>query len=601
VSAIIKYLKIMSLRNRLIVAVIICIILPWTLTYFVSNYFTKDVLEQRAVRQSQDTLSIIELSVKQSLADFMYISNYVQFDPEFNKLLKSYQLIDPDSPNAKKEIALHNLKISNYLEGITDILSSDYITILLENGLYYTNYPIYEHNPLNFNKEPWFEDLKRLKFYETLWLGGHPTYIKSEIEDNPYLISMARTIKNSNKVQAYVIISGYESNINQIFQNFTRESNQTIFLTDKDGFILSSINNEEIGDKLPFELSNESNYQIIEYQNKKQLLVTHPVSYTKWRIVSLVPYNETIGNINMVTKTTIVIQGAFLLLFLSALIVLVRETTKPIEKLSNVTKKVEQGDLKIRTNVKGNNDIGQLAQSFDHMLDTIEEMIHQVKLQEEAKRTAELEMLQAQINPHFLFNVLNAIRLNLTMNGDQKSSKLIKSLSSLLRMTINRNNAFITLKEEIEIVQNYVDLMKFRHSNNIVLELNINLNTYTEEIPRFFLQPIIENAIIHGFINKDGKITIAADMREKVLVIKVRDDGRGINQETLAELKAKIIDMKIQNKKRNQQSFNGVGIQNVYQRLKIIYGDAFKMDMESSIGEGISFTFFIPKEKELDV
>ena len=132
--------------------------------------------------------------------------------------------------------------------------------------------------------------------------------------------------------------------------------------------------------------------------------------------------------------------------FYLALIILIREITKPVTKLSFITKSVERGNLDVRANVSGNSDVAKLAHSFDNMLDTIEEMIEQIKEQEEEKRMAELEMLQAQINPHFLFNVLNSIRLKIRLSGDKDSAQLIYSLSALLRMTINRNNAFIPFK-----------------------------------------------------------------------------------------------------------------------------------------------------------
>jgi two-component system, sensor histidine kinase YesM len=567
------------------------------MTYFVSNYFTKDVLEQRAVKQSEDSLRMVEMNIRQTLDDLMYISNFVQFDPEFNKLLKSYNLIDQQSPGTKQEIALHKLQISNYFEGITNILSSVYITILLEEGLHYTNYPTYDYNPQNFYQEPWFNKLKNLNSYETYWVGSHPTYVNSGQEYSPYLITMARTIKHSNRDQSYAVVSVYESDISQTFKSFVANNKENFYLIDKSGVILSNLNKTEIGDKFPYNLSKDNNYQVIDYQENKYLLVTYPVSYTNWQLASLVPYKETIGNINLVTRTTIIIQGAFLLLFLLALIILVRNSTKPIIRLVTVTKEIEQGNMKVRADIDGNNDVAKLAQSFDDMLDKIEEMIIQIKHKEEAKRMAELEMLQAQINPHFLFNVLNAIRLNLTMNGDKDSSNLILSLSSLLRMTINKNNAFIAFNEEIKIIQHYVKLMNFRHNHNLVLQINIDSRAANDEVPRFFLQPIIENAIIHGFHNKEGKVILAANSDKNYLLIKVKDYGVGISPEMLEKVRSNVFENDTQNSIKNPHSFTGIGIKNVYQRMRIIYGEAFKMEIESDLGKGTSFTFHIPKEE----
>lgn len=586
-----------SFRSRIMVGIIICLILPWIMTYFVSNYYTKEVLEQRAVHQSENSLRMIEMSIKQSFDNLMYISTYIQFDEEFRRLIDSYRLIDRNSEDAEQQIVMHKLKIQNHLEGITNIINSTYITILTDNQFYYTNYPTYNFDPLQFYQESWIEELNKLNNYGTYWLGAHPNYVKDEALYSPYVITMGKTIKRSGHIHAYIIISSLETEFSQKLSNFTANNNHLFYLTDEEGLILSSVNNEEIGTKLPYIESLNGDYQIVHYQDKEHLLVSQPVSYTNWRLVSLVPYKETIGNINMMTRITIIIQGAFLAVFMLILIVLVRQVTKPIVRLSKVTREVERGKLTSRAHIKGRHDLASLGHSFDRMLDRIEEMIEQIKYKEEAKRNAEYEMLQAQINPHFLFNILNAIRLNLTMKGEQDNSDLILSLSSLLRMTINRNNPYITLQEEIETIQHYIKLMNFRHDQQVNLQLNIDFNTLHEKVPRFFLQPIIENSIIHGFDNTAGKITLSAGTNtEGYLVITVSDNGCGMDSEELERLKEWIYVDETSINRPSRQSFTGVGIKNVYQRMRITFGDTFHMNLESSPETGTTYTFFIPKE-----
>ncbi|SDN34582.1 Histidine kinase-, DNA gyrase B-, and HSP90-like ATPase [Bacillus sp. OK048] len=368
-------------------------------------------------------------------------------------------------------------------------------------------------------------------------------------------------------------------------------------MTNNKGEIYSSLSTDRVGTILPYNVTN-ADYQIVDYDDEKHLLVSYPVSYSSWRLVSLVPYKDTIGSINMVTRSTILIQGGFLVLFLLGLIVLVREFTKPITRLHYVTKAIKQGDLTARIHLSGNNDVAQLGHSFNHMLDTIEEMIEQIKIKEEAKRNAELDMLQAQINPHFLFNVLNAIRLKIKMEGDTGSASLIYSLSALLRMTINRNNAFIPLEEELTTVKHYVDLMNFRHRHDVDLEIDVNEAASSFEVPRFFLQPIIENAIIHGNNNSKETIKIMAnEFSNKYLEIIITDNGKGMDKLTLEQLQMKVFQANNNVYVKNNQSLNGIGVQNVYQRMKLIYGDAFQLWIESIDGEGTTLTVQIPVNK----
>lgn len=587
----------MSLRMRLIISVILCILFPWVSTYIVSNYFTKDVLEQRAATQSEDDLRMLELGIKNMLDDIMYTSNYIQFDSNMSQLLKTHKLNDADSTNVKQKIALNYIHISNELSGITDLLMPLYITIMFKNDLYYTNYSPIDFNPLEFKEKPWFKKLDNLSFYQTYWLGAHPTYIKSERDTYPYLITIGRRIQSAYSSNSYLIISLKENEIQKLFSQYQSEKRVKFYLTNKDGDIYSSLNTDELGTTLPYDVAN-SDYQIVDYEEEKHLLVSYPVSYSDWRLVSLVPYKDTIGSINMVTRTTILIQGGFLVLFLIGLIMLVREFTKPITRLHQVTKAIKQGDLTARIPLSGSNDVAQLGQSFNHMLDTIEEMIEQIKIKEEAKRNAELEMLQAQINPHFLFNVLNAIRLKIKMDGNAGSASLIYSLSALLRMTINRNNAFISLEEEVTIVKHYLDLMNFRHQHDVELEIDVSDTASSIEVPRFFLQPVIENAIIHGKNNRKVTIKIMAnEQSNNQLELIVTDNGKGMDATTLERLQEKVFKSNSNTFIKSNQSFNGIGVQNVYQRMKLIYGEVFQMTIDSIKGEGTTLTFHIPVDR----
>lgn len=594
----IKKINQLSLRSRLTIAIVLCILLPWLSTYIVSDYLTKDVLEERAVKQSTDTLNMIEMGVNNLFDDMMYTSNYIQYDTSFNRLLKTQQPNRSGSINSEQQSALNYLRISEILDGITELLSPTYITLILDDELYYTNYSISEHHPSAFKEESWFQELDQLNYYETQWIGAHPTYMNSNKETNSHLISFARTIKQGSRILAYLVISMEEKEVASLLNNFQNNSDSKYYLTDQYGEIYSSLDEEDIGTTLPYDVSNSS-YSIVDFESEDHLLVSVPVSYPSWRLVSLVPYKDMIGSINTVTRTTIIIQGVFLLLFLVGLIVLVREATKPLTRLNLITKSVKRGNLNVRANIEGKSDIAALGQSFDHMLDTIEDMVIQVKDQEEKKRTAELEMLQAQINPHFLFNVLNAIRLKITMNGDKDSAELIYALSALLRMTINRNNAFIPLNEEITVIKHYMKLMNFRHHHALSLNIEVDEAIRDLEVPRFFLQPMIENAIIHGYKNTNGVITIkATKITKSKLILEIIDDGIGMDKNKLEKLKERVFhDEKSDTLTDNANgSFNGIGVQNVFQRLKMIYGKDFDLKIESEQGKGTIFTFYIPSQ-----
>ncbi|MFK3936778.1 sensor histidine kinase [Alkalihalobacillus sp. NPDC078783] len=593
-----KRLHQLSFRSRLMIAAILCILFPWVLTYFVSNYLTEDALEELAVNQSKQSLNLLGMSIQQILDDVMYTANYVKFDSSFNQVMREHQLIDPDAPNASQEIALSLIEVASHLFPITNTVSPEYVTLLFSNDLFYMNYPLSEFHPLDFKEEPWFDELDTLSYYDLLWIGAHPTYIKSDQSENRFLISFGSYLRSVNGRNAYLIISIREQQISSLLENYQADDGSEYYLTDGEGTVYSSVDQRMITRTLPFDV-NSNEQQIVERNGETYFLVTRPIAYSDWRLVNFVPYNETIGNINRMNKLTITTQGVLLFIFLIGLIFLVRELTKPLMELKSVTKSVEQGDLSQRAKMYGNNDITQLSSSFNEMLDTVEEMIDQVRIQEHAKRNAELEMLQAQINPHFLFNVLNAIRMQTMLNGDKQSADLIHSLSSLLRMTVNRNNSFIALEEELEINQHYIKLMNFRHQHEIEFILELKDNASQVLIPRFFLQPIIENAIIRG--QTDGQLTIriTADVNKRdQLSLELSDNGMGMSLEMLNRVKDKLHQSTQAQSISSHHSFNGIGIQNVYQRMKLIYGDHFEMDIRSTESVGTSYLFCIPIKKE---
>ncbi|WMT43004.1 histidine kinase [Paenibacillus sp. D2_2] len=254
----------------------------------------------------------------------------------------------------------------------------------------------------------------------------------------------------------------------------------------------------------------------------------------------------------------------------------------------------------MRSGIRGNNEVTMLARTIDNMLDRIESMVEQITIEQAGKRKAELEMLQAQINPHFMFNLLNSIRFNILIRGDRENAELIESLSSLLRMTINRDNEFITLQEEIDTIGHYTRLMNFRHANQVRLDVSLIPGCEKALVPRFIIQPFIENAIIHGFEQFDGDIFIEAERVEQQgasdLRITVRDNGAGMNKSRLDELLAKMNQDNGNAKEGPRQGFSGIGVVNVFQRLRLIYGEKLVTELHSEEDVGTVIVIQFPYE-----
>lgn len=588
----------LSLRKRLIISAILCIFLPIIITMFFNNYFMKYNLVEKATSQSKNTLEVLDLNISNHMEQLLYLSNYIQMDNEIISILRN---ISDDKITEPNSYALNHLKISQRLENITNLLNPLYLTILIENSFYYTNYPFHEYDPHNLHNEDWIKNRDVLNHLSASWIGVHPNYIESLSNKKPYLISIARSVKVSETKDALILLSISENDISTFFEKYNNDD-QHFMLIDYEGTILSHSDDQYIQQNLDIldQQENENNgSNIVTYDNAKYLMLTHPLSYADWQLVSMTPYNSVVGNIDIITSNSLLLQVITFIFFMIILILLVNRMTKPISHLSYVANEVESGNIQVRTGIKGDGDVAKLGHSFDNMLDEIENMIKKIKYKENSKRKAELEMLQAQINPHFLFNILNSLRLKTMMNGDQEISGLIKSLSQLLRMTINRNNEFIPLEKEFEIIEHYVKLMNFKGQLNIKIKDDLSRDTLLEEVPRFILQPLVENSIHHGYMINSGDVMIASRREKGYLVIHVIDHGRGMSQEELAQLKKSLVLITESTKKmKTKKHFTGIGVSNVYQRLLLIYGKNFRMDIKSEQPGGTKITLYIPKGEE---
>jgi two-component system sensor histidine kinase YesM len=591
----------LTLRQKLIVSAILCLLFPAAIALVISDYTTKDVIKNKAVEDSLGTLEVMDRYIQNTVSKMLYVSNYIQLDDEINTIVR-HKWNESKQHNANNEFVedfLNSKKVTEKLENISFPGDKTHITILLPDGTNYTNYSYLEYEPKVFFEEPWFKGLQDKPAFSTNWIGTHPSYMRSDQVAQEHLITIAKTMKYfSSEAYGYLIVSLNEEQISNIFVN--NSSSSETMLLDADGTILSHTENARIGQQFPYynEFKDGSDLSIMEIEGREYLLLKRTLNISDWMLVNMLPYKDALGKIQSIQHSNFLFQLLFLSLFLIILISLIRRITRPVLRLGRVASQVEEGNLQIRSNIRGADEMGRLGHSFDQMLDRIEHMFKQIHYEQSRKRKAELEMLQAQINPHFLFNILNSIRLRILLKGDKESASLISSLSRLLRMTINRNNEYIALHEETEIVLSYVRLMNFRHEWDIEIETALAKDTLMEQVPRFFMQPIIENSLIHGLRDQQGVIIIRTwkDSQE-CLTIEVSDNGKGIDPSKVEALQRSLSNSS-DTWEPHEQGFSGIGLKNVYERLKLIYGTRFEFAVKSNPDHGTVITITIPSRSD---
>jgi two-component system, sensor histidine kinase YesM len=588
-----------SFRFKVMFISIICLVIPATLTLFIYNYLTKDTIKEQAQSNANTELTIANEYVEKLLEDMMYITNFIQVDAEMNTILKRKKTSAVEqSEEQKYQQFLDDSKINKTLENITLVGEKSYVTILLKNGISYTNYSNSELNPTDLYLEDWFKELNNIKGYETVWIRSQPTMFKTEKPINPYQISVARTLRDESlNIYGYVIVTIMENKINQVFENMN--GNEDMILLDSSNHIVSHTNDSRIGEQFQYsdQLTEENSSNIFRISRKEYLIAEQKISLTGWKLVSLIPYKQATNKINAIFNKLFIVQIVSFTIFLILMTYFLRTITKPIVRLGNVADLVQQGNLNIRSHIQSKDEIGRLSASFDQMLNRINDMIRDITDTQERKRKAELDMLQAQINPHFLFNVLNSIRMKVMVKGDKESANMISSLSKLLRMTISKDKEIITFQEEVQIVLDFINIMNMRQKEKVNVEITIHEEANLIMIPRFILQPIIENSIIHGLNQSAGKIIVNAEMTENEVIIIIEDNGGGMDEQTLFQLRRKLIHSNTldNSTSKNNKGFSSIGISNVYERMYMTFGQEFKMDIKSELGKGTQVIMSIPK------
>ncbi|MEK3672560.1 sensor histidine kinase [Paenibacillus sp. FSL R10-2771] len=587
----------LGFRNKLLVASLLCLLLPASITLYISNSYTEHILRSQVIQNERRSLEQESMYISNLLSNMVLVSNYIQFDPGITLILKeNWQRSKLHQPDTAKNV-LEFKEVTEKLESVTSMMEKTFVTVLTSDGQYYSNYPYAKLDVGALLQQPWMEKARQQPVFDLYWAGVLDNYIPTVAQTSPQVLTIARNLKlSSNSTYATVIISIAESRISQIF-NDNRKGQETLLIA-PDGTVLASRDKTRLGQ--PFALADEltgtADSRFMDYRNEQYLLSSLDIPYGNYRIVSLSPYREAVSQISATHRWSTAVQivsGAF---FLLILVLLVRQFTKPVIRLDGVAARVEQGELGIRSGVRGYDEIGRLGKSFDHMLDRVEKMIEQIKVEQAQKRKAELAMLQSQINPHFLFNILNSIRLRIMMRGDEENAELLFSLSRLLRMTIQQRDEYTSLHDELHIVRSYVELLNFRQADEVTLDTDCTSESLGLKIPRFLLQPVIENAYIHGLRQESGRILIRTWTQDSRLLIAIEDNGRGMDEVTLNRLRAEVGSEPPELEAMPSSRLAHIGMSNVYERLYLTYGSAFQVTIDSIPGQGTTFLFVLPEE-----
>ncbi len=509
---------------------------------------------------------------------------------------KVLDLLSKPQSGSGKEIVERRNEISSLLLGI--IGTQPFIKgahIVSEHGnVYSSTLSIDEDQVFKFASR--YFDILREKKMKELWTEVH------EVEyypDNYFnVMSYICPVYNMETQSLIGLISvdiNYEI-AREMFQTSSMALDEKIMVVDTEGNIIFNhpflSNFEPVLDQYPQILTSKNLQLRGTVFGRDSIIVTETIEMADWKLVRMIdamPLTERSRSLLFIFNTILLLAAiiSFAFIFFST-----QTIKKPVKTLIQACKRIERGDLDFRVSLKLKNELGILGDTFNIMMDQIQSYYQKEIDEQKRKSELEFQVLQAQINPHFLYNTLDAIVWMTETNNNDKVVEITKAFSSFFRITLSKGNEWITLAEEIEHTRSYLIIQRMRYRDILSYEIDVDDSILKCRILKLILQPIVENALYHGIKNKrnPGSIIVRASRYgdEKIL-LEVIDDGNGMTEERLREVVAHInADNSVSRKNE------GYGLRNVNQRIKLYYGKQYGLSIKSEYKKGTHVSVIIP-------
>jgi two-component system sensor histidine kinase YesM len=573
--------------------------------YLYYNYAFKDTLE--------NTYSSSE--------DIIYQANNYIADKLGSVIRRVYALCNNVSFTIPMSTYLNNPQGENYTEILGYV--ADSLTELYQGDRYI-------HSVYMYTKYSEFDNFSRFKqrdfkfteseFYKTFEENPHksiawfPAMEDQIFTGNEIVIPVVfRFLVVGSVEDVYIVVNLQQST----FAKYLKENYASVdklFIVDANGNEIVNYDpqDETFVNSFPLEIpaTEKAICKSVDYNGEGYLGTYTRIKTNDWRLYSLKSKADLLGNLASLRTFIIIILILGVIISVFIIVLLAISITTPMNHLVKIMRRANQQDFHVKFFYPYKNEVGNLADSFNYMIGEIDQLIAELNVNIEAlkeekenvksvqkqKRLAELKALQAQINPHFLYNTLNAITWQAADQGASEISILSNSLGKFFRLSLSNGNEIIALRDEVEHVRSYLNIQRIRYKTKLNYEIDIEEELLSIPTIKLMLQPLVENAIYHGIKLKEaeGLIRIYSNKHigdNGILVVKlcVEDNGYGIEEEKLINMNTCLMEGRTNQKE-------GYGIYNVNERIKLYYGEDYGLMFESKYGEWTRATIIIPTQ-----
>lgn len=590
--------RILTFKQKLVLTYVVLIVLPMSVLGMGAYLLYSDTMEQKV----SDFVQQVAVSTASNLE--MYIRELEQFTlmPYYNKEFQD--MLTDDNPSSD---ALHAIEVKEEIEKTFSFWQSqrdsvEKITYFSKPGsgeqrVYSTGFP---YDNLKVEEAPWdervFSASDRILTYLSLHQLANTGY--AQRTEPTHVFSLIRKIYYSSTMMetaGYMQFDFTLEDIGRIMNRINREENGSFFLLDQErrvvfasqpideGVLEHVVGQPETAPHAP---------QIVKLNQQNKILVRHPVGKMGWTVVGYVPVSQLVSGIANVRNSMILIGLVCIVLAIMITTTISHRMTRPIYKLIGLIRRVEAEDFQIRYDDPPRNEIGQLIRSFVRMSGRLDETIRHLYQAEIVRKDSELRTLKSQINPHFLFNTLETIKMKAEIDEADATVDMITALGKLVKSSLHAGKDFMTLREEQAYLLNYFYIQRNRYGSRFEMTMDVDEELMDLYIPRMLIQPLVENAFYHGLEMKQGRgrLSVAVSKEEEAVKIVVADDGLGISPERLQQIRSRLDGGTL----KPSDGDDNIGLANVSARIELYFGSPYAMQIESKPGEGTEITLLLP-------
>ncbi|WP_235533118.1 sensor histidine kinase [Paenibacillus sp. Leaf72] len=576
------FLRKLSIKHRLLIAFLITSLLPVVSVALYSNLRYEASISEKL---STSTLQVLsesatnasrELAQYETLSESIIINSLIQSGLQHMNSMTDFEKygLQTDIKDALGEQVFRLSNISNVV-----ILTNE-SDIFFDLG-----YEWYPKNQIADSLQGITETAGNIKW----------TYLHSNRGSDK--IALSRIIfsqDNLNQTLGYLVIVIDEKVFSRnTFEHVDLGKGGRLYITDHSGVVVSSVsssiphgqtyNQQEVFSAMMSNGPSKTFYAKVD--GERVLVGSAYIRSADWHMIGLIPHSYIISELSAIRGSLLYICLFILLLAGLLAMWIYRSINRPMRDLLQYATQIKLGRLETRLGPTHSDEMGRLSETINQMVARLKMLIYQVEEEQQAKREAELKMLQAQINPHFLFNTLNSLKWSAMMSGNENVEQGIASLSELLHNTILDTEEMITLEKEIDNLMHYAVIQRMRYGDSFKLACRMSDDQlYQCQVPRFILQPIVENSILHAGSGEGRRVHITVDgsINEGRLLLQISDDGKGFD---MAE---------VQERKHSHDKLSGIGMSNVEERIRLHVGKQYGIKISSEPGRGTQTLISLP-------